>query len=109
MHRRRDPDGALNLHIAGSTMTIAKATAVPATRGSRRSRLSNISGAWPKIQVAWSKCARFTRFFFVPGMEHCRGGPAALDSFDLLGAVANWVEHGKAPDMSSPPATLSRA
>ena len=42
--------------------------------------------------------AQSARFFFVPGMEHCRGGPAALDRFDLLGAVVNWVERGKAPD-----------
>jgi Tannase and feruloyl esterase len=39
-----------------------------------------------------------SRFFFVPGMNHCGGGPAALDKFDLLSAVVNWVENGKAPD-----------
>jgi hypothetical protein len=39
-----------------------------------------------------------SRFFFVPGMNHCQGGPAALDKFDLLGAVVNWVEDGTAPD-----------
>ena len=39
-----------------------------------------------------------SRFFFVPGMEHCEGGPATLDKFDLLGAVVDWVENGKAPD-----------
>jgi feruloyl esterase len=42
--------------------------------------------------------AQSSRFYFVPGMGHCRGGPAALDSFDLLGAVVDWVERGKAPD-----------
>ncbi len=40
----------------------------------------------------------WSRFFFVPGMNHCAGGPAALDSFDMLGAVVNWVENGVAPD-----------
>jgi len=39
-----------------------------------------------------------SRFFFVPGMNHCAGGPAALDKFDMLGAVVNWVENGAAPD-----------
>jgi hypothetical protein len=39
-----------------------------------------------------------SRFFFVPGMNHCQGGPAALDKFDLLGAVVDWVENGQAPD-----------
>jgi len=40
----------------------------------------------------------WSRFFFVPGMNHCAGGPAALDNFDMLGAVVNWVEKGVAPD-----------
>ncbi|HKV05311.1 MAG TPA: tannase/feruloyl esterase family alpha/beta hydrolase [Candidatus Acidoferrales bacterium] len=39
-----------------------------------------------------------SRFYFVPGMNHCQGGPATLDNFDLLGAVVNWVENGVAPD-----------
>jgi Tannase and feruloyl esterase len=39
-----------------------------------------------------------SRFYFVPGMNHCQGGPAALDKFDLLGAVVSWVEDGNAPD-----------
>jgi hypothetical protein len=39
-----------------------------------------------------------SRFFFVPGMNHCQGGPATLDKFDLLGAVVGWVENGVAPD-----------
>ncbi len=40
---------------------------------------------------AWS------RIFFVPGMNHCGGGPS-LDRFDALGAVVNWVEKGQPPD-----------
>jgi feruloyl esterase len=31
-------------------------------------------------------------------MNHCAGGSAALDNFDMLGAVVNWVENGVAPD-----------
>ena len=34
----------------------------------------------------------------VPGMGHCSSGPATLDQFDLLTAVVDWVEQGKAPD-----------
>jgi pimeloyl-ACP methyl ester carboxylesterase len=39
-----------------------------------------------------------SRIFLVPGMGHCAGGSATLDRFDLLGAVVDWVETGKAPD-----------
>ena len=31
-------------------------------------------------------------------MNHCGGGPAALDEFDMLGAMVDWVENGKAPE-----------
>lgn len=37
-----------------------------------------------------------SRFYMVPGMGHCGGGDA-FDSFDLLGAVVDWVEKGAAP------------
>ena len=43
------------------------------------------------------KVAAWSRFFFVPGMAHCGGGPS-LDHFDMLSAVVNWVEKGTAPD-----------
>jgi len=43
------------------------------------------------------KVAEWSRMFLVPGMAHCGGGPA-LDHFDMLGAVVNWVEKGTAPD-----------
>lgn len=39
----------------------------------------------------------WSRFFFVPGMSHCGGGPS-LDHFDMLSAVVNWVEKGTAPE-----------
>jgi feruloyl esterase len=31
-------------------------------------------------------------------MGHCAGGAATLDRFDLLSAVVDWVEGGKAPE-----------
>jgi feruloyl esterase len=40
----------------------------------------------------------FARFFAVPGMGHCSGGPAT-DQFDMLSRLVAWVEQGKAPDM----------
>jgi feruloyl esterase len=40
-----------------------------------------------------------SRIFLVPGMGHCGGGPATLDQFDLLTALVDWVEDGKAPDL----------
>jgi len=43
------------------------------------------------------KTMSFARFFPVPGMNHCAGGPA-LDNFDALDAIVQWVESGKAPD-----------
>ncbi|MDE3105736.1 MAG: tannase/feruloyl esterase family alpha/beta hydrolase, partial [Acidobacteriota bacterium] len=38
----------------------------------------------------------FARLFLVPGMNHCSGGPA-LDNFDALGTLQQWVEQDKAP------------
>jgi feruloyl esterase len=40
---------------------------------------------------------KFFRFFMVPGMAHCTGGPGAT-TFDALTALNSWVEDGKAPD-----------
>jgi len=37
------------------------------------------------------------RLFMVPGMGHCRGGDGT-DRFDVIGAMEQWVEKGKAPD-----------
>ena len=33
----------------------------------------------------------------VPGMAHCGGG-AGTSTFDMLSALEQWVEKGKAPD-----------
>jgi feruloyl esterase len=41
--------------------------------------------------------AEWSRLFLVPGMGHCGGGPQTLDTFDMLGAVVDWVEKGEAP------------
>jgi len=40
--------------------------------------------------------SKWSQFYFVPGMSHCGGGQA-LDQFDLLDAMVNWVEKGTVP------------
>ena len=37
------------------------------------------------------------RLFMVPGMAHCGGGDGTA-TFDMIGALEQWVEHGKAPE-----------
>jgi feruloyl esterase len=37
------------------------------------------------------------RLFMAPGMGHCRGGDGP-DTFDVVGAMEQWVEKGKAPE-----------
>jgi hypothetical protein len=39
----------------------------------------------------------WARLFLIPGMTHCAGGPAT-DEFDMLTAIQQWVEEGRAPD-----------
>ena len=40
----------------------------------------------------------WSRLFLSPGMGHCAGGAGALDRFDLLTPLVEWVEKGIAPD-----------
>ncbi len=54
-------------------------------------RMGKDNGGMDHVQ-SWS------RLYLVPGMSHCQGGPATLDNFDMLTAVVDWVENGKAPD-----------
>lgn len=54
-------------------------------------RLASASGGLEKARA-------FARLFLVPGMEHCQGGPATLDHFDLLTPLVEWVERGEAPE-----------
>jgi Tannase and feruloyl esterase len=39
----------------------------------------------------------WARLYLVPGMLHCAGGQAT-DQFDMLAAIQDWVEKGRAPD-----------
>ena len=44
------------------------------------------------------KVAQWSQIYLVPGMGHCGGGAAALDQFDLLTPLVNWVEKGQVPE-----------
>ncbi len=50
-----------------------------------------------KTMGGLEKTRDFFRFFAAPGMGHCGGGPGP-NTFDALGALEQWVEHGTAPD-----------
>jgi hypothetical protein len=53
---------------------------------------------WSKVQQAnGSNASSFGRLYAVPGMGHCGGGPST-SQFDMLPALEEWVEQGKAPD-----------
>ena len=45
-----------------------------------------------------SKVKDWSRLFLSPGMGHCGGGSATLDTFDMLSASVTWVEKGQAPE-----------
>ncbi len=42
------------------------------------------------------RASSWARLYLIPGMTHCGGGPA-LDQYDALTAVVDWVEKGVAP------------
>jgi feruloyl esterase len=46
---------------------------------------------------AMRETAEFYRLFLVPGMQHCGGGPGP-NTFNMLGALEQWVEKGVAPE-----------
>jgi Tannase and feruloyl esterase len=61
---------------------------------------SDDTAAWYRALIAThgeGRAASFVRYFEVPGMNHCRGGPAA-DQFDMIAPLVKWVEAGRAPD-----------
>jgi feruloyl esterase len=60
----------------------------------------SVVGAQAEIvgpRTALAETQDFYRLFMVPGMNHCGGGPGA-NTFDMLTALENWVEHGQAPE-----------
>jgi feruloyl esterase len=55
----------------------------------------NDSEAWYK-GLTTDSGNNFAKFYRVPGMGHCSGGPAT-DQFDMLTPLVNWVEKGTVP------------
>jgi feruloyl esterase len=51
---------------------------------------------WAKLNGDFDVLAKHARLFMVPGMYHCNKGPGP-NFFDALGALDQWVEHGRAP------------
>jgi feruloyl esterase len=49
------------------------------------------------LQTMGTRVPEFYRLFMVPGMAHCGGGDGA-STFDMMSALEQWVEHGKAPE-----------
>ncbi|MBB5984821.1 DUF6351 family protein [Sphingobium lignivorans] len=77
-------------------------------RGGKMLFFHGVSDFWFSAQATWDYYERAaetngkaftnaTRFYMVPGMLHCQGGNA-FDQFDMLGALVDWVEEGKAPE-----------
>jgi len=59
--------------------------------------VQEIAKWWTQLNSVDKTAADFARFFAVPGMNHCSGGPAT-DQFDAFGALVAWVEKNTAPD-----------
>ena len=45
---------------------------------------------------ALERTREFFRLFMAPGMQHCGSGPGP-NTFDMLTALEDWVEQGRAP------------
>jgi hypothetical protein len=52
---------------------------------------------YDEVQSRDADARTFARLFLLPGVLHCAGG-AGPDDVDWTTAIADWVEHGKAPD-----------
>lgn len=51
-----------------------------------------------KAQGGVSKTQDFFRFYLIPGMGHCSGGPGLNDCGVTLNSLVKWVEEGSSPD-----------
>lgn len=86
------PSNLATLRNRGAKMMVYHGTADPIFS-------SNDTQAWytQLNSVNAGQAASFARYYQVPGMNHCSGGPAT-DQFDMLTPLVNWVEKGQAPD-----------
>ncbi len=62
----------------------------PANSTQYYARVVDAVGSTPKVHGSY-------RLFMAPGMGHCGGGEGP-NTFDMVAALEQWVEHGKAPD-----------
>ncbi|PYR15733.1 MAG: tannase/feruloyl esterase family alpha/beta hydrolase [Acidobacteria bacterium] len=62
----------------------------PANSTQYYARVVDALGGVPKVHGSY-------RLFMAPGMGHCGGGEGP-NTFDMVAALEQWVEHGKAPD-----------
>jgi feruloyl esterase len=62
----------------------------PANSTQYYTRVVNALGGADKVHGSY-------RLFMAPGMGHCGGG-AGPNTFDMVAALEQWVEQGKAPD-----------
>jgi len=59
---------------------------------------SDDTTAWyDAVNARYLGAGNFARFYRIPGMNHCSGGPAT-DQFDMLTPLVNWVEKGQVPE-----------
>jgi feruloyl esterase len=87
-----DANGLASLKNRGAKMMVYHGTSDPIFS-------SEDTTAWYErlFSANAADTSKFARFFRVPGMNHCSGGPT-LDQFDMLTPLVNWVEKGQAPD-----------
>lgn len=86
-----NPSNLSTLKNRGAKMMVYHGTADPIFS-------SDDTTAWyDKLATANAgDASNFARYYPVPGMNHCSGGPAT-DQFDMLTPLVNWVEKGEAP------------
>ncbi|MEO7335309.1 MAG: tannase/feruloyl esterase family alpha/beta hydrolase [Caldimonas sp.] len=86
-----NPSDLSGLHSRGAKMMVYHGTSDPIFS-------SDDTTAWYDALTSANggDASDFARFYRVPGMTHCSGGPAT-DQFDMLTPLVAWVETGTAP------------
>ena len=104
-HERREPFG--KYHRAGAWT----ATAMGRGKGLVQIDVHGIDSEIPRfhpaddgveirpvaVEIGASRVHGSYRLFMAPGMAHCGGGDGP-NTFDMVGALEQWVERGTAPD-----------
>ena len=72
-----------------------------AIRGSPRSTPIDYYERMTKANGGPAAVSNWSRLYLSPGMGHCSGGEAALDSIDLLTPLVDWVEKGTTPSVTA--------